>query len=65
MSDQTEYMNGGVTVNLIKLFIKDGYVPTKAEAALIAAHDAMPRGRFYTEDQVRDKVKEQQECPRS
>lgn len=60
MSDQTEYMNGGVTVNLIKLFIKDGYVPTDAEAAIIKAHDAMPRGKFYTEEQVREKVKEQQ-----
>ena len=46
-------------VNLIKLFMEGGYVPTQAEAAMIAAHDAMPRNEFYTLEQVEAKAKEQ------
>lgn len=60
MDQQTEYMNGGVIVNLLKLFMEGGYVPTKEEADLIAAHDTMPRGKFYTEEQPMAKLNEYQ-----
>ena len=43
-----DMMNGGVTVNLIKLAVERGHVPSPEEAASIAAHDAMPRNTWYT-----------------
>jgi hypothetical protein len=52
MNAQTDYMNGGVMVNLLKLFITQGYVPSEEQAQTIAAHDSMPRGRFYTDADV-------------
>lgn len=48
MNTSTEYMNGGVTSNLVKLFAAGGYKPTADELLTIAAHDAMPRnGQVY------------------
>jgi hypothetical protein len=58
INTETEYMNGGVTANLIRLFIKDGYKATPDELLTMAAHDAMPRDVFYTESQLADKRRE-------
>lgn len=55
MNTETEYMNGGIAVNLIKLAMESGYKPTEEELLTIKAHDAMPRNRFYTQSQVEAK----------
>jgi hypothetical protein len=52
MNNETEYMNGGVTSNLVKLAMEGGYKPTPDELLTIAAHDAMSNGVFYTESQL-------------
>lgn len=52
MSKETEYMNGGVTNGLIQLAMDGGYKPTPDELLTMAAHDAMPRGKFYTQSQL-------------
>jgi len=43
-----DMMNGGVTINLLKLAVEHGHVATPEEVASIAAHDAMPRNTWYT-----------------
>jgi hypothetical protein len=55
MNTQTEYMNGGVTNNLLKLMAESGRKMSAEEMLTTAAHDAMPRGVFYTEDQLQAK----------
>jgi hypothetical protein len=58
MNTQTEYMNGGVTNNLLKLMSSNGLKMSSEEMLTAAAHDAMPRGKFYTEDQLQAKRNE-------
>ena len=58
MNTSTEYMNGGVTSNIVKLAMEGGYNPTADELLTIAAHEAMPRNVFYTDEQLRAKREE-------
>ena len=60
MDTQTEYRNGGVVCNLLRLMAQNGRPLTSDEALTVAAHDAMPRGQWYTEAQVRAKRAELQ-----
>ena len=55
MNTETEYMNGGVTNNLLKLMMADGLKVSASEMLTMAAHDAMPRNRFYTDSQIEAK----------
>ena len=55
MNTETEYMNGGVTSNLIKLAMESGYVPGPDEVLTMKAHDAMPKGVLYTQSQLEAK----------
>ena len=59
-----DMMNGGVTINLMKLAIENGHVPTSEEAATIAAHDAMPRNTWYTHQDVAELIEATKECAR-
>ena len=58
MNTSTEYVNGGVTANLLKLFVQNGYQANAEQLLTIAAHDAMPRGVVYTEEQLQAKREE-------
>jgi hypothetical protein len=60
MDTRTEYRNGGVVCNLLRLMTQNGRPMTSDEALAVAAHDAMPRGQWYTETQVRAKRAELQ-----
>ena len=55
-STETEYMNGGVEATILRMLTRE---LTKEEAARLAAHDAMPRGQWYTESQLSAKLREQ------
>ncbi len=58
MNTETEYINGGVTSNLVRLCAQDGYKPTAEELLTMAAHDAMPKGVWYTQSQIDAKRRE-------
>ena len=58
MKTSTQYINGGVTANIVKLAATCGYKPTADELLTIAAHDAMPRNTAYTEEQLQAKRSE-------
>lgn len=49
---ETEYMNGGVMVNLLKLMASNGLQLDEQQKAHIAAHDSMKPGTWYTDRDV-------------
>jgi hypothetical protein len=58
MATETDYMNGGPRILLLKMALADGIELSSDERLTIAAHDAMPRNEWYSDSQVEAKRRE-------